>query len=273
MQSTPTVTRIYRAAIKCGDDYVTVEETITVPSNAPQDVIDQAVATGWAVYETQKEALDEQIARIRAEPHAPATEPEASRGQRKLIDDLAREVGLTEEDMHDLAAKHGVESWEALTKRQASALIDDLKADKAALERQRVEEAPARPATQPAPHGPGRSPNPNPDQLARAREALAEAHQRAGASNAARPGDRIRNPAEPATDNQLRALLREASKRSDRRLAALTAEVQKVVAGLDPVDLRSGETLAQLRLTKGAASMLLDLFAREGQQASSGRAA
>lgn len=136
MEPQPTITRTYRVAVKHGDDYTTVEEVVTLPVDASEEMIDQAVATGLSIFEAQRLAVEAQIALIR---QAPATEPEASDGQRKLIDALASEVGMSEDDLNDLGTEYGVGGWEKLTKRQAGSLIDELKRRKAALlERQRA---------------------------------------------------------------------------------------------------------------------------------------
>lgn len=192
MDQQQTITRIYRVAIKHGEDYTTVEDAVTLPVGASQELIDQAVATGLAIFEAQRLAVEAQINQIRQSAPAPAPEPEASDGQRKLIDSLANEIGMSDEDLGDLAAKNGVERWETLTKRQAHTLIDELKRRKAALsERQRHDEPQAQ-----APQGPTRR-GPPTEQLTRARAAQTEAHERAGLPA---PGDRIRNPNEPASD-------------------------------------------------------------------------
>jgi hypothetical protein len=282
MDQQQTVTRIYRVAIKHGEDYTTVEETITLPVGASQEQIDEAVATGLAIFEAQRLAVEAQIAQIRQSSPAPTPEPEASDGQRRLIDALADELRMTDEDLGDLAAKSGVESWETLTKRQASALIDELKRRKTIIERQRQEEPqqarqPQAPAQgrqrqeepqqarqpQPAPSTPARR-GPPAEQLARARAAQAEAHERTGLPPA---GERIRHPDDPATDSQQRAIFRLASKCGDRRLKALAGQMMPVIGDTDPRELRDAETLAALRLTKAQASQLIGLLNEEAEQA------
>ncbi len=45
----PTVARTFRAAIRIGEDFYTVEETITLPIDAGDEEIAQAVNTGLRI--------------------------------------------------------------------------------------------------------------------------------------------------------------------------------------------------------------------------------
>jgi hypothetical protein len=265
MDQQQSIMRIYRVAIKHGEDYTTVEDAVTLPVGASQELIDQAVATGLAIFEAQRLAVEAQISQIRQSAPAPTPEPEASDGQRKLIDNLANEIGMSHEELGELAAKNGVESWETLTKRQAGVLIDELKRRKAALsERPRHEEPPTRQRQEPqATQGPTRR-GPPAEQLTRARAAQAEAHERAGMPA---PGDRIRNLNDPATDAQLRAITREVNKKGDRRLTALAGQMRAVVGEINPKDLRDPEFLDDLQLTKGQASQLIGILNDETARA------
>jgi hypothetical protein len=127
----PLVTRTLRAAVKIGDDYYTLEETIALPPTASDAEIAQAVATGLRIYEAQRGALDAQIAQLREgrtaslpamrEPDAPASEK-----QRAYMDYLLKELEWTSDQLAAFAAERDLNLL-TLTKREASALIDDLK--------------------------------------------------------------------------------------------------------------------------------------------------
>src|SRR5919199_1628984 len=67
-----TVSRTYRAAIRIGEDFITLEETIALPLDASDDEVAQAVELGWRIYRAQKEAAEAQIADIRGTIGAPA---------------------------------------------------------------------------------------------------------------------------------------------------------------------------------------------------------
>src|SRR3989442_164497 len=49
------VSRTYRAAIRIGEDFITLEETIALPLDASDDEVAQAVELGWRIYRAQRE--------------------------------------------------------------------------------------------------------------------------------------------------------------------------------------------------------------------------
>jgi hypothetical protein len=127
-----TIARTYRAAIRIGDDFITLEETITLPLDAADDEVAQAVDLGWRIYRAQRAAAEAQIAEIRAaagtppaitvrDPDAPASER-----QRTYIGTLQESLGWSGEQLAAYAAEQHVDLI-ALTKGQASAFIDELK--------------------------------------------------------------------------------------------------------------------------------------------------
>lgn len=163
--TTPTdersVTRTYRAAVRLGEDYVTLEETITLPIDASDEEVQQAVDLGWRIYRAQREAVDQQVAAVREAQGAPAPitvrDPDApaSDKQRNYIATLQDNLAWSNEELAGYAGEHGVDLV-TMTKGQASSFIDGLK--KLADERTRynadqrarvVAEAPAE-AGQPA---------------------------------------------------------------------------------------------------------------------------
>jgi hypothetical protein len=60
-----TVARTYRAAIRQGEDFITLEETIVLPLDATDKQIADAIGLGWRIYRAQQEAVKAQIADIR----------------------------------------------------------------------------------------------------------------------------------------------------------------------------------------------------------------
>lgn len=127
------VTRTLRAAIKVGDDYYTVEETISLPPTASAEQIEQAVATGLRMYEAQRAAVEGQVRSLREqvvaqpvpvqirEPDAPASDK-----QRAYMDYLLKELNWDTERLSTFAAERTLNLL-TLTKREASELIDELK--------------------------------------------------------------------------------------------------------------------------------------------------
>lgn len=127
-----SVTRTYRAAVRLGEDFITLEETVTLPLDASDADVQQAVELGWRVYQAQRESLEQQIAAIREAQAAPTAitvrDPEApaSEKQRNYIAALQDDLSWTNEQMSTYAVEHGVDLV-TLTKGQASGFIDDLK--------------------------------------------------------------------------------------------------------------------------------------------------
>ena len=128
-----SISRTFRAAVKIGEDYFTLEETIILPPAASDDDIAQAVATGLRMYETQRVAVDRQIRMLREgatsqtppmqirEPDAPASEK-----QRLYMEYLLKELSWDNEKLIAFAAERQFNLL-TLTKREASELIDQLK--------------------------------------------------------------------------------------------------------------------------------------------------
>jgi hypothetical protein len=126
------VSRTYRAAIRIGEDFITLEETITLPVDATDDEVSQAVDLGLRIYHAQREAVEAQIAGIRESIGAPAPitvrDPDApaSDKQRTFITNLQDNLGWTSEQMAAYAREQSV-NLVNLTKGQASTFIDGLK--------------------------------------------------------------------------------------------------------------------------------------------------
>jgi hypothetical protein len=138
-----SVTRTYRTAIRVGDDYLTLEETITLPLDADEAEIKQAVELGWRIYTAQQEAVSQQVAAVReaqgAYPAFTMRDPEApaSEKQRNYIAALQDDLTWSNEQLTTYAGGQGIDLV-TLTKGQASQFIDTLK--KMAEERPRYGE-------------------------------------------------------------------------------------------------------------------------------------
>lgn len=128
----PTVTRTYRAAIRHGDDYMTLEETITLPIDASDSDVEQAVALGWRIYQVQHTAVQAQIAELRASIGPPA--PVAVRHpdlpptdkQRGLISSLQQSLAWDDQQLDEFARSQRI-ALATMNRAQASELIDLLK--------------------------------------------------------------------------------------------------------------------------------------------------
>ena len=127
-----TVARTYRAAIRIGEDFITLEETIALPIDASEEEVQQAVDLGWKIFRAQREAADSQIADIRANVAAPAPitvrDPDspASDKQRNYIATLQDQMNWGSEQLATYADEQSVDLV-TMTKGQASVFIDGLK--------------------------------------------------------------------------------------------------------------------------------------------------
>jgi hypothetical protein len=126
------VSRTYRAAIRLGEDFVTLEETITLPLDASDEEVTQAVDLGWRIYRAQREAAEAQTADIRSAAPAPAPitirDPDApaSDNQRNYIANLQDKLAWNSEQLAAHAEEQSVDLV-TMTKGQASTFIDGLK--------------------------------------------------------------------------------------------------------------------------------------------------
>jgi hypothetical protein len=126
------VSRTYRAAIRLGEDFITLEETITLPLDASDEEVNQAVDLGWRIYRAQREAAEAQAADVRSAAPAPAPitirDPDApaSDNQRNYIATLQDKLAWNSEQLATYAEEHSVDLV-TMTKGQASGFIDGLK--------------------------------------------------------------------------------------------------------------------------------------------------
>lgn len=230
-----TVTRSYRAALRLGEDFITLEQSVTLPIDASDEEIELAVETGWRIFLSQHEQAQAEIAKVRADVPASSAAPEAaSEPQRKLITTIATEdLGWSSDQLAEFAAEQGIDSFEEMTNSQASRLINTLK-------KLNKEQRSAAKADRPA-RGEQKGPSRND-----VRQGEAEG------------GIKITNPDAPASDRQINRIVEELAKRSDKAMAALTPAAAKAVGRkLDLTKLRTQDGAKAARLTKGEASALI----------------
>ncbi len=126
----PLVSRTYRAAIRIGEDFITLEETITLPLDATDDDISQASELGWRIYLAQRTGADATIADVRRDrpgTYQPAeyAAPLATEKQIAFIRSLAADLDWTDEQLAEQAG--GRAALSGLPRDDASALIELLK--------------------------------------------------------------------------------------------------------------------------------------------------
>src|SRR5689334_23320959 len=126
------VSRTYRAAIRIGEDFITMEETIALPLDASDEEVAQAVELGWRIFRAQREAADAQVSDIRSAIGTPAPitvrDPDspASDKQRNYIVTLQDNLAWNSEQLASYAEEQNVDLV-TMTKGQASVFIDGLK--------------------------------------------------------------------------------------------------------------------------------------------------
>lgn len=123
MEPTPNVTRTFRTSIKIGEDFVTLEETITLGLDATDEQIAQAVALGWRIYTAQHDAVTQQIDELREEHRSRRESRPSTERQREAIRKLAAERGV---DALAEARQHYNHDLDELTSQQASEMISHL---------------------------------------------------------------------------------------------------------------------------------------------------
>jgi hypothetical protein len=127
-----SISRTYRAAIRIGEDFITLEETVTLPIDASDEEVTQAVELGMRIYRAQREAVEAQITTIRETASVPAQitvrDPDApaSDKQRNYIAALQEDLAWSNEQLAGYAGEQDVDLV-TMTKGQASVFIDGLK--------------------------------------------------------------------------------------------------------------------------------------------------
>lgn len=124
-QNEPSVSRTYRAAVKIGEDYVTIEETITLDIDATDAQIAQAVELGWRMFKAQQDSAKAQILEAR-ESYGDDRERIALPSQLERISDLQRLLGWDAQQLADFLAERRLDGSK-LSRRQASLVVDQLR--------------------------------------------------------------------------------------------------------------------------------------------------
>jgi hypothetical protein len=126
-----TVSRTYRVAMKLGEDYMTLEETITLPSDASDAEIQAAVDLGWRIYHAQNDAVEQQIESSReawrARHRATRRRPEvpASRRQQNYLAILQKSLNWSDAELARYASEQNI-PLEGMSRMHAATLIERL---------------------------------------------------------------------------------------------------------------------------------------------------
>ncbi len=131
------VSRTFRAAMRIGEDYITLEETIALPLDADDAEIARAVELGWRIYRAQWSVFEREMGAVReayraasggaAAAGARDAGAPASKKQRAFVADLQDELGWSSEQVQQVASEQGIADMAVLTRGQASNLIERLK--------------------------------------------------------------------------------------------------------------------------------------------------
>lgn len=215
-----SVSRTYRAAVRLGEDFITIEEIITLPVDATDEDVTKAVDLGMRIYQAQREAVESQISAIREAGGAPAPftvrDPEspASDKQRNYIAALQEDLAWNAEQLSTYASEQEVDLV-TMTKGQASTFIDGLK--KLAEERPAYRGAAA--SSQSAPRPAAAPGQPADERQLQALEKLARTHS-ISLEEAAQ--DRYGVASAQLTYDQAATLLREFQKNGQPRRVAVS---------------------------------------------------
>ncbi|HEU4322698.1 MAG TPA: hypothetical protein VFS21_06075 [Roseiflexaceae bacterium] len=113
-----------RAAIRLGEDFITVESTVQLRPGATDAEITEAIETSMRIAKVQAAAMDAQIAQLREDAQRmPPTPPT----DRQLAAVTRWQGRLSVETIAAVYSELGIEGPVPQTKAQASELIDRLK--------------------------------------------------------------------------------------------------------------------------------------------------
>jgi len=125
IETVRSVTQVARVAVKLGEDYHTFEISVTLPPDASDAEIAQAVATGRRISTMQRAELDAQISTLRGMVLELPPMPPTSK-QLRYIGQLHGAHSLA--TIAAVYAELEIDGPEPQTAAQASALIDRFKA-------------------------------------------------------------------------------------------------------------------------------------------------
>jgi hypothetical protein len=129
------VTSTLRADIRLGDDAVTLEVSMTLPLDADDTQLEQALQLSRRLHERQYPAFARQLQQLRESAAGPPREVEASAGrdvepasdrQHSYLAALQEDHGWSVSQLRAFARRHGCEPA-TLTRRQAALLIEELR--------------------------------------------------------------------------------------------------------------------------------------------------
>lgn len=123
IETRSSVTQTARVAIKIGDDYHTLESTVTLPPGANDAEIAGAVETGTRIYVMQRAAMETLITALRFAPVPPRP---ATKSQLSAVAGLRARVSIA--TIAAVYAEIGINGPEPQTFDQALALLDRLRA-------------------------------------------------------------------------------------------------------------------------------------------------
>ncbi len=123
--TTAMVSRTYRMAVKIGEDYLTIEETVSLPVTASDDDVHAAVALGWRIYTQQRAAAEAQILEAR-ESYGGDNERPVIDSQLQRIHQLQQLLGWSAQELDRFLSDRGLDSAR-LTRQQATQVVQLLR--------------------------------------------------------------------------------------------------------------------------------------------------
>jgi hypothetical protein len=120
-----TVSRTYRMAVKIGEDYLTIEETVSLPVAASDEDVQAAVALGWRIYTQQRAAAEAQILEAR-ESYGGDNERPVLDSQLQRIHQLQQLLGWNAQELEQFLSDRGLDSVR-LTRQQATHVVQLLR--------------------------------------------------------------------------------------------------------------------------------------------------
>lgn len=120
-----TVSRTYRMAVKIGEDYLTIEETVSLPVTASDEDVQAAIALGWRIYTQQRAAAEAQILEAR-ESYGGDNERPVLDSQLQRIHQLQQLLEWNAQELERFLSDRGFDGAR-LTRQQATQVIQLLR--------------------------------------------------------------------------------------------------------------------------------------------------
>jgi len=112
-------------AVKIGEDYLTIEETVSLPVAASDEDVQSAVALGWRIYTQQRAAAEAQILEAR-ESYGGDNERPVLDSQLQRIHQLQQLLGWNAQELEQFLSDRGLDSVR-LTRQQATHVVQLLR--------------------------------------------------------------------------------------------------------------------------------------------------